>query len=184
MEALAEQELLFTLAGHWLSLDEGSSLRILEELEQQIWKYRIKREILNRTGGSRLLSSLSAFTSFASEFLFSGLPALNSPQLLDISSLPPLQGINPETNESEHSRILCCLIDQLLDDSKVHEASRVCRYFQLSHSDVWIVLSCRALASGDMTMNQLHPDIQNLITKGIDAQENTWNRRKRLQSCE
>ncbi|XP_056427549.1 spatacsin [Hyla sarda] len=182
MEALSEQELLFTLAGHWLSLDKCSSLRTLEELEQQIWKYRIEREILNTTGGSRLLSSLSAFTGFASEFSFSGLPALNSPQLLHVSSLPPLHSVNPPTRESVNSRILCGLIDRLLDDSKVHEASRVCRYFQLSHRDVWLVLSCRALASGELTIQQLHPDIQNVITEGMDAQEKTWNRQKRLQS--
>ncbi|XP_044135277.1 LOW QUALITY PROTEIN: spatacsin [Bufo gargarizans] len=177
MEALAEQELLFTLAGHWLSLHECSSLRTLEELEQQIWKYRIERETLNRSGGSRLLSSLSGFTKFASEFSFSGLAALNSFQLLDIFSLPPLHG-----DKNANSQVLCGLIDRLLDDSKVHEASRVCRYFQLSHRDVWIVLSCRALASGEMTMHQLPPDIQNIITEGKDAQENTWNRRRRLQS--
>ncbi|XP_075714490.1 spatacsin [Rhinoderma darwinii] len=182
METLAEQELLFTLAGHWLSLDESSSLRTLEELEQKIWKYRIEREILNKTGGSRLLPSLSAFTSFSLEFSFSGLPALNMSKLLEIASLPPLHGITTGLSESAHSRVLCSLIDRLLDDSKVHEASRVCRYFQLSHRDVRLVLSCRALASGEMTIHQLHPDIQNIITEGIDAQENTWKRRKRLQS--
>ncbi|KAG9488969.1 hypothetical protein GDO78_005140 [Eleutherodactylus coqui] len=183
MEVLAEQELLFTLAGHWLSLDVCSSLKTLEELEQQIWKYRIEQEILNRTGGSWQLSSLSAFTSFASEFSFSGLPALNSPKLLDISSLPPLHGgIPSRTNESANPGVLSCLIDRLLDDSKVYEASRVCRYFQLSHRDVQIVLSCRALASAEVTIHELHPDIQKIISEGINAQENTWNRRKRLQS--
>ncbi|XP_069842625.1 spatacsin isoform X2 [Dendropsophus ebraccatus] len=181
MEALAEQQLLLTLAGHWLSLDKCSSLSTLEELEQQIWKYRIEQEILHRTGGSRLLSSLSAFTTFVSEFSFSGLPALNSPQLLHIASLPPLHDVNVRTNQSGNSRVLRSLIDRLLDDSKVHEASRVCRYFQLSHRDVWFVLSCRALASGEMTVQQLHPDIQNVITEGMETLEKTWNRRKRLQ---
>ncbi|KAM3927193.1 spatacsin [Leptodactylus fuscus] len=182
MEALAEQELLFTLAGHWLSLDEGTSLKTLEELEQQIWKYRIEREILNRTDGCRLMSLLSAFTTFSSELSFSGLPALNSPQLLDISSLPPLHGINQQAKDSTNSSILRCFIDRLLDDSKVHEASRVCRYFQLPHRDVWIALSCRALASGEVTMHQLHPDIQKIIADGIEAQEATWSRKRRLQS--
>ncbi|XP_069622556.1 spatacsin [Ranitomeya imitator] len=182
MEALAEHELLFTLAGHWLSLDECSSLRTLEELEQQIWKCRIKREVLNRTGGSRTLSPLSAFTSFASEFSFSDLPLLNSPELLDITSLPPLHDVAPGTNESPSSLVLSSLINRLLDDSRAHEASRVCRYFQLSHHDLWLVLSCRALASGDITVHQLHPDIQKIITAGIDAQESMWNRKRRLQS--
>ncbi|KAM4039369.1 spatacsin [Anomaloglossus baeobatrachus] len=182
MEALAERELLFTLAGHWFSLDKCSSLRTLEELEQQVWKYRIEREVLNRTSGSRTLSPLSAFNSFASEFSFSDLPSLNSPQLLDTSSLPPLHAEASGTNESPNSWVLTSLINRLLDDSRAHEASRVCRYFQFSHRDLWLVLSCRALASGEMTIQQLHPDIQKIITAGIDAQENVWNRKRRLQS--
>ncbi|XP_075063620.1 spatacsin isoform X2 [Mixophyes fleayi] len=181
MEALAEQELLHTLAGHWLSLSECVPLVTLEELEQQIWKCRIERGVLNRTCGSRLLMP-SAFTSLTVEFSFSLLPAFNTPNLLDISSLPPLHEVIQGRNDSTDSRVLRCLIDQLLDDSKVHEASRVCRYFQLSHRDLWLVLSCRALASGEITVHQLHPDIQNILTEGIDAQENVWSRRKRLQS--
>ncbi|KAG8574868.1 hypothetical protein GDO81_009376 [Engystomops pustulosus] len=181
MESLAEQELLLTLAGHWLALDDSTSLSTLEELEQQIWKYRIEQELLHRTGGS--LSSLSSFNSLSAELSFSGLPALNTPQLLDMSTLPPLESHPSQADESATSRVLHYLVDRLLDDSKVYEASRVCRYFQLSHRDVWIVLSCRALASGEVAIHELHPDIQTVITKGIDkAQENTWIRRLRFKS--
>ncbi|XP_063781560.1 spatacsin [Pseudophryne corroboree] len=182
MESLAEQELLLTLGGHWLSLSECVPLRTLEDLEQQIWKCRIERELLNMTCGSRLLSVLSSFTGLTLEFSFSCLPAFNTPLLLDIASLPPLRDVTQGKNNSTDSRVLRSLIDQLLDDSKVHEASRVCRYFQLSHRDLWLVLSCRALASGEITVDQLHPNIQSILTEGIDAQDNIWTRKKTLQS--
>ncbi|XP_018416859.1 PREDICTED: spatacsin, partial [Nanorana parkeri] len=180
MESLAEQELLLTLSGHWLSKDDSTPVVTLEELEQQIWKCRIEQEIVDSSGGLRLLPALSAFASLTTDFSFSSIPVLNTPLLLDIATLPPL--CNTTQDIPDCSRVLSSLIDLLLDESKVHEASRVCRYFQLSHLDVWIVLSCRALASGEMSIHQLHPGIQNILAAGIEAQENIWSRRKRLQS--
>ncbi|XP_068131177.1 spatacsin [Hyperolius riggenbachi] len=182
VESLAEQELLLTLAGHWLSLGDGYPLQTLEELEQQIWKCRIEQEVLERSGGSRLHSDQSAFTLLAAEFTFSSLPALNTPLLLDVSTLPQLCGTIQGNKDQASTRILSFLIDRLLDESKVHEASRVCRYFQLSHRDLWLVLSCRAMASGEMSVQQLHPNIQDILTEGVEVKENLWNRRKRLQS--
>lgn len=182
MECLAEQELLLSLAGHWLSKDNGSPLATLEELEQQIWNCRIEKEILDSSGGLRQLPSLSAFSSLTAEFSFSAIPVLNTPLLLDVTTLPPL--CNAPQEETDRTRTLSSFLDRLLDESMVHEASRVCRYFQLSHLDVWLVLSCRALASGDVPVSQLHPDIQNILAEGIEAQANTWSRRKRLYSCE
>ncbi|XP_072255220.1 spatacsin [Pyxicephalus adspersus] len=180
VETLAEQELLLTLAGHWLSKDDNTPLAPLEELEQQIWKCRIEREKLDSSGGLQLLPALCAFTSLTTEFSFSTIPVLNTPPLLDIATLPPLSITTQDKTDS--SPVLSSLIDRLLDESKIYEASRVCRYFQLSHLDVWLVLSCRALASGEMSIHQLHPDIQKILTEGIEAQANKWSCRKRLQS--
>ncbi|XP_040198144.1 spatacsin [Rana temporaria] len=180
MECLAEQELLLSLAGHWLSKDNGSPLATLEELEQQIWNCRIEKEILDSSGGLRQLPSLSAFSSLTAKFSFSAIPVLNTPLLLDVTTLPPL--CNAPQEETDRTRTLSSFLDRLLDESMVHEASRVCRYFQLSHLDVWLVLSCRALASGDVPVSQLHPDIQNILAEGIEAQANIWSRRKRLYS--
>ncbi|KAM4749057.1 spatacsin [Rhinophrynus dorsalis] len=180
-EALAEQELLFTLAGHWLSLDDCASLASLEKLEQQIWMCRIAQEVASKHGVPRPLGTVLSFTSLASDFAFSSLPVLNHPSLLAISSLPPLSGTQ-EKLDNDHVRALSTLIDCLLDESCVHEASRVCRYFQLPHRDLWLVLNCRALATGETTWDKLHPDIQAILTEGREVQENIWNRRKRLQS--
>lgn len=182
VESLVEQELLLTLAGHWLSKDDGTALVTLEELEQQVWKCRIEREILDSSGGLILLPALSVFTTLTADFSFSTIPVLNSPQLLDIASVPPLCSTPRDT--TGNTQVLSCLIDRLLDASRVLEASRVCKYFQLSHLDLWLVLSCRALASGEASSHQLHPNIQNILAESIETQGNIWSRRKRLQSCE
>uniref|UniRef100_UPI003AAE11C8 spatacsin-like n=1 Tax=Centroberyx gerrardi TaxID=166262 RepID=UPI003AAE11C8 len=50
----------------------------------------------------------------------------------------------------EEKSALAALIGQLLDEGSIHEASRVCRYFSLHHPDLWLVLRCRGLASGEL----------------------------------
>lgn len=65
----------------------------------------------------------------------------------------PPDGSVPEQHSDlgpEQQRVLLALVGQLLDQGSVHEASRVCRYFGLFHRDVWLVLRCRALASGEI----------------------------------
>ncbi|XP_053319552.1 spatacsin [Spea bombifrons] len=181
IDHLAEEELLLSLAGNWLSLSDCAQVASLEELEKLIWKCRIDQEVLRRNGGARVLCSVSPFTSLASEFSFSNLPALNSPLLFEISTLPPLSGL-PGTLDSDALLALSYLVDRLLDDSHVHEASRVCRYFQLPHRNLWLVLNCRALATGETTKDQMHPDIQAILAEGLELQECVWKRRKRLQS--
>ncbi|XP_053574447.1 spatacsin isoform X2 [Bombina bombina] len=187
-EDMAEKELLLTLAGHWLSLSDSVQLKSLEELEQQIWKCRILQRVRSRTGGrichpcfSHLSVTIPSFTNLASQFSFSSLPVLNPPALLDVSSLPPLHGTSGML-DTEESSALSSLIDQLLDESRVHEASRVCRYFQLPHHDLWLVLNCRSLATGETAQDQLHPDIQAILKGNREMQENILNRRKRLHS--
>ncbi|KAM4676255.1 spatacsin [Discoglossus pictus] len=186
-EYLEEKELLLTLAGHWLSLGDCAPLASLEELEQQIWKCRIMQVVKNKTGvrirqssSCLMAGAVPSFTSLTTHFSFSSLPALNTPSLLDISTLPPLHSTPGDLN-TDHSQALSSLIDRLLDDSRVHEASRVCRYFQLPHRDLWLLLSCRCLATGEKTKEQLHPDIKTILTEGLEVQEQIWNRRKRLQ---
>ncbi|KAM8972333.1 spatacsin [Pelodytes ibericus] len=179
-DCLAEEELLLTLAGHWLSLGDCLPQTSLEELEKLIWKCRIEQEVLSRAGGTWTHSTVSSFTSLASQISFASLPVLNSPSLLEISGLPPLgtQG----TLDPLHSQALSTLLDQLLDDSRIHEASRVCRYFQMPHLNLWLVLNCRALAAGETAIDQMHPDIQDILTVGLEMQEYTWKRKRRLQS--
>ncbi|CAH2274570.1 spatacsin isoform X2 [Pelobates cultripes] len=177
---LAEEELLHTLAGHWLSLDDSPPVAALEEIEQMIWKCRIEREVLSKAAEMRAHGIVSSFTSLAAQFSFAGLPLLNSPSLLEISSLPPLNVSS--TLDSDHTRALSTLIDHLLDDSCIHEASRICRYYQIPHRNLWLVLNCRALATGETTKDQMHPDIQTILTEGLEMEEYAWKRRKRLQS--
>ncbi|XP_075439849.1 spatacsin-like [Ascaphus truei] len=186
-EGLAEKELLLTLAGHWLSLSDCAPSPALEELEQQIWECRITREVVSRRAGgmSRLYrphpaGTVPSFSSLATLYSFSSLPALNCPLLLDISRLPPLHGAHAAL-DAARTQALSSLIDRLLDESRVHEASRVCKYFQLPHRDLRLALNCRALATGETARDQLHPDIQAILTEGREAQESVWNRRKRLQ---
>eukprot|EP00079_Xenopus_tropicalis_P022344 XP_012814212.1 PREDICTED: spatacsin isoform X2 [Xenopus tropicalis] len=180
-EFLAEQEMLFTLAGHWRSLSNTASIEVLEEIEQKIWKCRLAREVLSKHGAASQLCTLPSFASLTLEFSFSSLPALNSPSLLHISNLPPL-GTPSSLLDREQTKALSSLVDCLLDESRVHEASRVCRYFLLPHYDLWLLLNCRALATGETVRDQLHPEIQAILGEGSERRESIWHQRKRLHS--
>uniref|UniRef100_A0A8C5PHN2 SPG11 vesicle trafficking associated, spatacsin n=1 Tax=Leptobrachium leishanense TaxID=445787 RepID=A0A8C5PHN2_9ANUR len=180
MSFLAEEELLLTLAGHWLSLHGCPSVTSLEEIEKLIWTCRIEREVLSKAAERKVLAATSSFLSLAAQFSFARLSVLNSPSLLEIASLPFLD--TSGTLDSEHSQALRTLIDYHLDDGHVHEASRVCRYFQMPHHNLWLVLNCRALATGETAKDEIHPDIQAIFTEGLEMQEYAWKRKKRLQS--
>ncbi|XP_041325314.1 spatacsin-like, partial [Pyrgilauda ruficollis] len=58
---------------------------------------------------------------------------------------------------------LGALLGALLDEGSVLEAARVCRYFQLRHRDVALVLLCRALALGEAGLQQ--PEVRALLTE-------------------
>ncbi|XP_041442860.1 spatacsin isoform X2 [Xenopus laevis] len=178
-EMLAEQEMLFTLAGHWLSHSNCASIAALEKLEQKIWKCRLAREVLSKHGVARQLCSVPSFASLTLEFSFSSLPALNSPSLLHISDLP-LLGTSSILLNHEQSKALSSLVDCLLDESHIHEAIRVCRYFQLPHHDLWLLLNCRALATGETARDQLHSEIQAILNEGSERRESILQQRKRL----
>ncbi|XP_045384024.1 spatacsin isoform X1 [Lemur catta] len=168
--SIEERHLLLTLAGHWLAQEDLVPLDKLEELEKQIWLCRITQHTL---GGnqeeieprfSRQISTSGelSFDSLASEFSFSKLAALNTSKYFELNGLPSREACENRLDWKEQES-LNFLIGRLLDDGCVHEASRVCRYFHFYNRDVALVLHCRALASGEASVDDLHPEIRALL---------------------
>uniref|UniRef100_A0A2K6CZ81 SPG11 vesicle trafficking associated, spatacsin n=1 Tax=Macaca nemestrina TaxID=9545 RepID=A0A2K6CZ81_MACNE len=168
--SIEERHLLLTLAGHWLAQEDVVPLDKLEELEKQIWLCRITQHTLGRNQEetepkfSRQISTSGelSFDSLAREFSFSKLAALNTSKYLELNSLPSKETCENRLDWKEQES-LNFLIGRLLDDGCVHEASRVCRYFHFYNRDVALVLHCRALASGEASMEDLHPEIHALL---------------------
>nr|XP_037865856.1 spatacsin isoform X3 [Chlorocebus sabaeus] len=168
--SIEERHLLLTLAGHWLAQEDVVPLDKLEELEKQIWLCRITQHTLGRNQEetepkfSRQISTSGelSFDSLAREFSFSKLAALNTSKYLELNSLPSKETCENRLDWKEQES-LNFLIGRLLDDDCVHEASRVCRYFHFYNRDVALVLHCRALASGEASMEDLHPEIHALL---------------------
>ncbi|XP_071424746.1 spatacsin isoform X2 [Pithys albifrons albifrons] len=159
--SILERHLLLTLAGHWLAKDTSVSLQELEAVEKQIWLCRIAQRVSQAAEGSEQPQSASpavAFASLAQEFSFSKLPALSCPQQLQLEGLVPGEGL-----AGAEAAALRALAGALLDEGSVHEASRVCRYFQCCPRDLALVLLCRALASGQAGLDRLHPGVQALL---------------------
>ncbi|KAJ7426685.1 hypothetical protein WISP_13543 [Willisornis vidua] len=159
--SILERHLLLTLAGHWLAKDTSVSLQELEAVEKQIWLCRIAQRVFQAAEGSEQPPSASpavAFASLAQEFSFSKLPALSCPQQLQLEALVPGEGL-----AGAEAAALQALAGALLDEGSVHEASRVCRYFQCCPRDLALVLLCRALASGQAGLGKLHPGVQALL---------------------
>ncbi|XP_053933216.1 spatacsin [Cuculus canorus] len=169
ISSIMERHLLFTLAGHWLAKDVSVALHKLEEIEKQIWICRVAQRTLSTEGQGGKSSFPShiamngdlTFDNLAKEFSFSKLPALNTPKYLKLEGLELKESQKTLTDDEEES--LKCQIGCLLDEGSVHEASRVCQYFQFYHRDVSLVLHCRALASGETDLERLHTDIQTLL---------------------
>ncbi|NWI89416.1 SPTCS protein, partial [Pitta sordida] len=160
--SLLERHLLLTLAGHWLAKDPSVSLPELQEVEKQIWSCRIA--LGTSAEGSEqppCPSPALSFGSLAHEFSFSKHPALNSPQHLRLDAL--VLGEPQQPLPGTERAALRTLLGSLLDEGSVHEASRVCQYFQCPHRDVSLVLHCRALASGEAGLEQLHPEVQAVL---------------------
>ncbi|XP_053452165.1 spatacsin isoform X2 [Nycticebus coucang] len=168
--SIEERHLLFTLSGHWLAQEDVVPLDKLEELEKQIWLCRITQHTL---GGNqeemepRFSQQISAsgelsFDSLANEFSFSKFAALNTSKYFELNGLPSKETCENSLDQKEQES-LNFLIGRLLDDDCVHEASRVCQYFHFYNQDVALVLHCRALASGEASMNDLHPEIRALL---------------------
>ncbi|XP_055990031.1 spatacsin [Sorex fumeus] len=165
-----ERHLLLTLAGHWLAQEDLVPVEELEELEKQIWLCRITQHTRGENAEEReprfarqiSTSGELSFDSLASEFSFSKLTALNTSKYLELNGLPSRETCENSLNRKELES-LNFLIGRLLDDGCVHEASRVCRYFNFYSQDVALVLHCRALASGEASMEDLHPEFQALL---------------------
>ncbi|XP_045628292.1 spatacsin isoform X2 [Ursus americanus] len=167
---VGERQLLLALAAHWLAQEDLGPVDELEELEKQIWLCRIAQHTLREKqeetepGFSPHVSTSGelSFDSVASKFSLSMLAALNTSKYLELNGLPSRETCEDRLDGKEQES-LNFLIGRLLDDGCVHEASRVCRYFRFYNQDVALVLHCRALASGEASVDELHPEIHALL---------------------
>ncbi|NXN12559.1 SPTCS protein, partial [Indicator maculatus] len=188
VNSIMERHLLLTLAGHWLAKSDSVPLRRLEEIEKQIWICHITQQTLSRdqgTGKARFSSQAAVnrdltFDSLAKEFSFSKLPALNTPKYLQLEGLAFREAQQTLTSDEEEA--LRFLVGSLLDEGSVHEASRVCHYFQFYSRDVSLVLHCRALASGEAELDKLHTDIQALLAARERTPDSSSSQQGRVPS--
>ncbi|XP_029909066.1 spatacsin isoform X2 [Myripristis murdjan] len=171
---IQERCLLLGLAAHWLSLLCPAPLVQLESLEKQLWTSRVRQHILRDAMEKESVFNLpppavtpetSSYEALVKEFSFSNISALNEDARLSLEGLPG-PGEQEASSDSaplgaEERKVLAALVGQLLDDGSIHEASRVCRYFSLYHPDLWVVLRCRALASGE-----LNPQPEEVTSEG------------------
>ncbi|XP_025031102.1 spatacsin isoform X1 [Python bivittatus] len=167
---ILERQLLLALAGHWLVKNDPIPLDDLEKIEKEIWLCHITRQTLNQGTGqieSRVshqisISSELSFDSLAKEFSFSKVAALNIPKYLELGGFPSQDISQMMLSEAEVAS-LSFLVGRLLDEGSVHEAARVCRYFNFYSRDVSLILHCRTLALGEVSQNCFHPEIQALL---------------------
>lgn len=159
-----ERCLLLCLAAHWLSLLSPPPVDKLESLEKMLWTSRVRQHTLavamERESVFSLLPpaitpEMNTYESLMKEFSLSNVSGLNTETCLSLDGLPgPSEEQQEPTADStlspEERSVLAVLIGQLLDEGSIHEASRACRYFCLHHPDVWLVLRCRGLASGEL----------------------------------
>lgn len=168
-----EQCLLLALAAHWLCQHSPPAVGRLEGLEKRQWEWRIRRMVLTTALEQQSLftpaTGPDAFDCLLKEYSFSKIAILDDKAYLNIEGFPTTEeGCLPEEKER---KALSTLIGQLLDEGSVHEASRVCRYFELLHRDVWLVLQCRGLACGE-----IQPRLQELFSSDQEH-------RRSLPSC-
>ncbi|XP_075941335.1 spatacsin isoform X3 [Anarhichas minor] len=159
-----ERCLLLCLAARWLSLLSPAPGDQLESLEKKLWIGRVRRHVLAAAMEKESVFNLpppavtpemNTCEVLMREFSFSSISGLNSERWLGLEGLPgPGEDQEELTSEAplspEERSALAALIGQLLEEGSIHEASRVCRYFSLYHRDMWVVLRCRGLASGDL----------------------------------
>lgn len=172
---IQEHCLLLQLTAHWLAQISPFPLDRLENLEKKLWLSRVQKDILTAAMEQESMFNLppavtpetNTYQEFLREFSFSNIAELNVERYLDLEGLPaPSQELPDESELSVEERgVLTALVAQLLDEGRIHEASRVCRYFSLSHPDVWLVLRCHALARGD-----LRPDPPEEPSEAADRQ--------------
>lgn len=153
----------------------------LESLEKQLWISRVRRRVLTAAMEKESVFNLpppaiapemNTYEVLMKEFSFSNISALNTDKCLSLEGLPgPSEGQEELETESapspEGRNILPVLIGQTLDEGSIHEASRVCRYFSLYHPDMWVVLRCRGLASGELNPETQQDASEALSTKSL-----------------
>lgn len=153
-----ERCLLLGLTAHWLSLLSPAPLDRLESLEKDLWTCRVRRRVLTAAMEKESVFNLAppaatpemnTYEGLMKEFSFSNISGLNTEKCLRLEGLPS-SAEEQEELDSEERRVLTALVNQLLEDGSIHEASRVCRYFSLHHPDVCVVLRCHGLASGKL----------------------------------
>nr|XP_005999754.1 PREDICTED: spatacsin isoform X1 [Latimeria chalumnae] len=189
MDHIQEKCFLLTMAGHWLAKSDSFSVEHLEEIEKRIWLCQIAQQtltkaseaLISRFSNPVLSSGEISFESMTQEFSFSKLAALNSTKYLKLEGLP-----NKATSQCRLDKVemesFSTLIGQLLDEGCIEEASRACRYFDFYSKDVFVVLHCRALASGEADTQDLHPDMQVILTAEATFDKETRPRRRQLSS--
>ncbi|XP_041651089.1 spatacsin [Cheilinus undulatus] len=174
-----ERCLLLCLASHWLSQLQPLPVDRLKGLEKKLWVSRIRQHILTITMEKESVFNLppaitpemNTYGVLMKEFSFSNISGLNTDECLSLDGLPgPLeeQNIDPALS-GEERKVLVSLIGQLLDEGSIHEACRVCRYFSLHHPDMWVVLRCRGLASGESNPEAPEEASEALPKKGITS---------------
>lgn len=168
-----ERCVLLSLAAHWLCQCCPAALERLAELEKQQWEWRIRRMILTTALEQQSLftpaTGPDAFDSLLKEYSFSKMAVLDDQAYLNVEGLPTTE--EGCVLEEYERKALSSLTGRLLDEGSVHEASRVCRYFELPHRDVWLVLQCRGLACGE-----IQPGLQELLSSDQEY-------RRSLPSC-
>ncbi|XP_072242589.1 spatacsin [Leuresthes tenuis] len=157
--------LLLQLSAYWLSLISPVSVEELESLEKKLWLNQVHKHVIAATIEKESVFNLplpavppqmDSYEVFMKEFSFSNIADLNMEKYLSLEGLPgPSEEQEVQKVESELSpeerRVLTSLVDQLLDEGSIHEASRVCRYFSLYHPDMWVMLRCYGLACGNLS---------------------------------
>lgn len=176
---MKEDCLLLCLAAHWLSQLNPPPVERLERLEKKLWLLRVQKHIITTTMEKEsvfrlpeppVTPEMNTYEVLMKEFSMSNMSGLNSETCLSLERFPrpseePTVDLGLTPNERS---VLAVLIDQLLDEGSIHEASRACRYFSLYHPDAWLVLQCRGLASGD-----LKPDAPEEVTAALPARSIT-----------
>ncbi|XP_051896578.1 spatacsin [Pristis pectinata] len=185
--AIQEKCMLLTMAGHWLSNSTPPFLEQLEEVEKRIWLCHISQQTLLMSTASRFAWQVSVcgeltFEDATKEFLFSNLPALNSPKYLKLEGFPNKDVASNCRLGAAEQDALNILVGSLLDGGCIHEASRVSRYFEFYNQDLSLVLHCRALASGEAQTTDFHPSIKVILTTGAALNGEMRHPRKRIPS--
>ncbi|KAM8860537.1 spatacsin [Synchiropus picturatus] len=156
-----ERCLLLVLSAHWISLQNPVPLKQLEELEKKLWSSRVRQHVIKvamekesvfNLPSHMVLPDANTYEVLMKKFSFSTISEMNSDSWLSMDGLPgPSEDsvTDSELNHEERS-ILVVKVGLLLDSGSIHEASRVCRYFSMHQSDLWVVLRCRGLASGEV----------------------------------